>query len=320
MPSPVEPLYVGIDIAKATLQAHLPGGQLALANAPANRLRLIQKLKSLPGAHVVCEATGGYERPLVELLHQSTLPVSVVNPARARAAAQAKGQMAKSDPLDAHDLTDYGQRYQPAPTQAPSKIQQRLADLSQWLSQLIAAQAMAKTQAEHHINPFVTKAHRQLLAHYQTLINQVEKQLQELLVQDPVLQKRVECLDDISGVGRRTALLVLAHMPELGDLSRQQTGALAGLAPWTRNSGTMKGKRCIGGGRPEVRRALYMAALSASRSNSVLREFYQRLRAKGKPGKVVLTAVMRKLVVYMNRQLKALATQPKTVAEKTPAS
>jgi transposase len=319
MPNTANPLYVGVDIAKATLQAHLPSGQFPLANAPADQLRLVQRLQALPGAHVVCEATGGYERPLVELLHQNGLPVSVVNPALVRAAAQAKGQRAKNDPLDARLLTEYGERYKPAPTPPPSQIQQRLADLSQWLQQLIAAHALAKTQAEHHIDPFVTRRHHRLLAHYQSQIKQVEKQLKQLLAQAPVLQQRVQTLDDISGVGQRTALVVLAHMPELGQINRQQVGALAGLAPWTRDSGTMKGKRCIGGGRPEVRRALYMAALSASRSNPVLREFYLRLRAKGKHGKVALTALMRKLVVYMNHQLKALAAQAETTTQKAPA-
>lgn len=320
MPTIVESVYVGVDVAKATLQADLPSGQFALANTPADHLRLVQKLQAIAGAHVVCEATGGYERPLVQILHQNGLSVSVVNPAQVRAAAQAKGQRAKNDPLDARLLSDYGKRYQPTPTPAPSQVQQRLADLAQWLQQLILAQAMIKTQAEHHTDPFVIKAQRQLLAHYQTQIEKVEAQLQQLLAQDPVLEKRVQCLDDISGVGQRTALVVLAHLPELGQLNRQQVGALAGLAPWTRDSGAMKGKRCIGGGRPEVRRALYMAALSASRSNPVLREFYQHLRAKGKPGKVALTAVMRKLVVYMNRQLKAQAAQSNPPTEKAPNS
>jgi len=319
MPIAANPVYVGVDVAKSTLQAHLPSGQFALANLPADRLRLVHKLQAVPGVQVVCEATGGYERPLVELLHQHGLGVSVVNPAQVRAAAQAQGQRAKNDPLDACLLTDYGKRFQPALTPPRSKVQRRLADLAQWLQQLISAQALAKTQAEHHTDSFVNRGHGQLLAHYQTQIRKVEKQIQELLAQDSALEQRVQCLDDITGVGLRTALLVLAHMPELGQINRQQVGALAGLAPWTRDSGTMKGKRCIGGGRPEVRRALYMAALSASRSNVVLREFYQRLRANGKHGKVALTAVMRKLIVHMNHRLKILATQPKVTAQKMPA-
>src|ERR1035437_2216856 len=122
-------------------------------------------------------------------------------------------------------------------------------------------------------------------------------------------KQRVACLDKIQGVGPRTAWMVLAHMPELGQLNRQEAAALAGLAPWTRESGTMKGMRCIGGGRPEVRLALYMAALSAARCNPVLCVLYKRLRAKGKLPKVALTAVMRRLLTYMNYCIKALPAE-----------
>ena len=184
--------------------------------------------------------------------------------------------------------------------------------LTQWLKQLVQGQALAKTQAEHHQHPFVRRQHAKLMAHLQSQIEVVEKQIEALLEQDATLQQRVECLDNIQGVGPRTAWLVLAHMPELGQLNRRQVAALAGLAPWTRDSGTMKGMRCIGGGRPEVRVALYMAALSAARSNPVLRELYKRLRAKGKLGKVALTAVMRRLLIYMNHQLKDLLSKVKS--------
>jgi transposase len=307
-------VYVGVDVAKATLQVHVQGRQTELKNAPAARAQLCQKLQSVVGAHVVCEATGGYERDLVGALHKAKIPVSVVNPAQVRAAAQAQGQRAKTDRIDAVMLTNYGQRYQPQPTPPASRIQRQLVDLTQWLKQLIAAQATAKTQAEHHHDPFVRKQHQALMDCYQVQIQTVEDKLQALLKKDQVLQHRVEALDAIQGVGSRTALLILAHMPELGQLNRQQAAALAGLAPWTRESGTLKGVRCIGGGRPEVRLALYMPALTAARFNPVLRAFYQRLIAKGKLPKVALTAVMRKLLVYMNHKLKALATQPVAAA------
>ena len=239
-------VYVGVDVAKATLQVHVQGRQAELKNAPAARAKFCQKLQALPGAHVVCEATGGYERDLVGALHKAKIPVSVVNPAQVRAAAQAQGQRAKTDRIDAVMLTNYGQRYEPQPTPPASRVQRQLVDLTQWLKQLIQAQATAKTQAEHHHDPFVRKQH-------QAQIQTVEDKLQALLKQDQVLQQRVESLDAIEGVGSRTALLILAHMPELGQLNRQQAAALAGLAPWTRESGTMKGVRCIGGVGPECR-------------------------------------------------------------------
>lgn len=252
-------------------------------------------------------------------MHKANLTVSVVNPAQVRASAQAKGQRAKTDAIDALMPTDYGQRYQPTPTPPVSKVQAQLTALTQWLKQLIDAQAVAKTQAEHHSNAFVRKQHQSLIEHYQLQIETTEAELMQLTDKDPGLKQRVETLDAIEGVGRRTALMVLTHMPELGQLNRQQVAALAGLAPWTRESGTMKGMRCIGGGRPEVRIALYMSSLSVARCNPILRDFYQRLVAKGKLKKVALTAVMRKLIIYMNRLLKALASQTAAMEQKKAA-
>jgi transposase len=304
------PVYIGVDVAKATLQVHLQGSQFQFNNTPKGRTQLCTKVQTLAGAHVVCEATGGYEQPMVQALHKAKTLVSVVNPARVRAAALAKGQRAKNDPIDAQGLTDYGQRFQPQPTPPVSKVQGQLSALAQWLQQLTQAKAIAKTQAEHHQEPFVRQQHQALIEHYESQIERVEARIQKLMDKDQALRQRVQCLDAIEGVGLRTAVLVLAHMPELGQLNRQQAAALAGLAPWTRDSGTMKGLRCIGGGRTEVRIALYMASLSAIKSNPILREFFQRLKGKGKPGKVALTAVMRKLLIHMNHQLKALATKP----------
>jgi transposase len=319
-PVPVT-VYAGVDVAKASLQLHLQGRQAEFPNQPAGLVQLCQQLQTIPHVHVVCEATGGYERPLVQALHQAQIPVSVTNPAQVRAAAQAQGKRAKTDRIDAALLTDYGQRYQPKATPPTTPSQDQLVALTQWLTQLVQVQALAKTQAEHHEAAFVCKQHAKLMAHYQCQIAAVEKQIRALLAQDAVLQQRVDCLDQIKGVGPRTAWLVLAHLPELGQVNRQEVAALAGLAPWTRESGTMKGMRCIGGGRPEVRLALYMAALSAARCNPVLQPFYQRLRAKEKPAKVALTAVMRRLLVYMNHQLKALAasqSDKETANDKTP--
>src|SRR5712672_2072620 len=302
-------VYAGIDVAKATLQLHLQNRQSEFANSKAGLGQLLKQLQKVPEVHVICEATGGYEQAMVRTLHAANVPVSVINTAQVRAAAQARGQRAKSDPIDAEGLSDYGRRYQPTPTPPTSATQDQLVALTQWLKQLVQGQALAKTQAEHHQHPFVRRQHAKLMAHLRSQIEAVEKQIEALLEQDAVLQQRVNCLDDIQGVGPRTAWLVLAHMPELGRLNRRQAAALAGLAPWTRDSGTMKGMRCIGGGRPEVRVALYMAALSATRSNPVLRGLYQRLRAKGKLGKVALTAVMRRLLIYMNHQLKDLLSK-----------
>jgi transposase len=303
-------VYVGVDIAKATLQVHLKGRQIEITNGPEGRSQLCKQIGALAAAHVICEATGGYERPLVDAFHQAHIRVSVVNPAQVRAACQAQGQRAKTDRIDAMMLTDYGQRYQPEPTPPVSDIQRQLVDLTRWLKQLVEGRALVKTQCEHHDQAFVCDAHQTLLEHYTAQIKAAEAGIKTLIDGDRELRRRIDALKAIKGVGLRTAYSVLAYMPELGMLNRQEVAALAGLAPWTRESGAMKGTRCIGGGRGEVRRALYMAALSAARSNPVLRPFYQRLRQKGKAHKVALTAVMRKLLIYMNHQIKTLSAAP----------
>jgi transposase len=309
MTAKTAPVHVGIDVAKITLQVCLQGRQIEFKNSPADHIKLCTRLKAVAGSHVICEATGGYERAMVQALHNALIPVSVINPAHARAAAQAQGERAKTDRIDAVMLTDYGDRFKPEPTPQASQTQRELVELTQWLKQLVDAQSVAKAQAEHHDNSYIAKQHGMLLSHYQSQIKKVEAKLKALQERDLELRQRVECLDTIKGVGERTALLVLAQMPELGQLNRRQVAALAGLAPWTRESGTMKGKRHIGGGRPDVRTALYMAALSASRCNPVLSVFYKRLIEKGKPQKVALTAVMRKLLIHMNQSLKTLAAK-----------
>ena len=169
--------YVGVDVAKATLQVFSRGRQNELKNTTQGHAQLCKDLKTLAGAHVICEATGGYESAMVRALHQARILVSVVNPAQVRASAQAQGQKAKTDCIDAVLLADYGQRFHPEPTAPVSQVQFELCALTQWLKQLITAQAMAKTQAEHHEDPFVAKQHRTLLAHYESQIQKVEAKL-----------------------------------------------------------------------------------------------------------------------------------------------
>ncbi len=270
-----------------------------------------------PTQVLLCEATGGYERPVVAALRQDKIPVSVLNPAQTLAAAKAQGMRAKSDPCDAKGLTDYGQRYQPKPTAPVPPELREMTELALWLKQLIDQRAVAKTQAEHPDNALVRQQHEELLAHNDEQIKTVEKKIKKRAQSQPEFQQRLDCLVEIQGVGFRTALMMLIMMPELGQMNRGGAAALAGLAPWTRDSGTMKGKRCIGGGRAQGRPVLYMAALSASRCNPVLAPFYAALKKRNKPSKVALTAVMRKLVICMNHKLKVLVTTPPAQKTKT---
>lgn len=297
-------IYTGLDIAKLNLQLHLAGRVHDLPNTTAGHRRLLKLLASQPGGHVVCEATGGYERDIVAALHESNVPVSVLNPARVRHFARATGQRAKTDHIDAAVLTAYGQALQPKPTAPRTEQEQQLAELIRRRVQVLEILVAQRQQAERLSLPALRRQARSLVRRLERDLEQIEAQLQELRTQASALDERVQKLEAITGVGTITALGVLAELPELGTLNRRQAAALAGLAPHPRDSGQWQGRRSIGGGRAPVRRALYMAALVAARSNRQLKEFYQRLRAAGKPAKVALTAVMRKLIVLMNHTLK----------------
>jgi transposase len=297
-------IYAGLDIAKSNLQLHLAGQHHDLPNTAAGHRRLGKLLARHPGSHIVCEASGGYEREVVAALHAAQRPVSVLNAALVRYFMRSKGQRAKTDRLDAAGLTAYGQTLQPKPTAARSPQEQHLVELIRRRAQLVQARVIQGQQVRWLTLPALRRQATGLLRQLKAAIVQIEKQLTELRAQDAALAQRAQKLQAITGVGGLTALAVLAELPELGTLNRRQVAALAGLAPHARESGQWRGRRSIGGGRSAVRRALYMAALVAARSNGILKVFYQRLRAAGKPAKVALTAVMRKLVVLMNQTLK----------------
>jgi transposase len=297
-------IHTGLDIAKLSLQLHLAGRIHDLPNTAAGHRRLLKRLAAQSGVHVVCEATGGYEREVVAALHAANVPVSVLNPARVRHFARATGQRAKTDHLDAAVLTAYGQALQPKPTAPRTEQEQQLAELIRRRVQVVEILVAQRQQAERLSLPALRRQAQSLVRRLERDLKQIEAQLKVLRTQAATVDERVQKLEAITGVGAITALSVLAELPELGTLNRRQAAALAGLAPHPRESGQWHGRRSIGGGRAPVRRALYMAALVAAHSNRQLKAFYQRLRAAGKPAKVALTAVMRKLIVLMNHLLK----------------
>ena len=276
-------IYSGLDIAKQNLQLHVGSRIHDLPNSALGHRRLIKLLASRPGVHVVCEATGGYEREVVAALHGAHLPVSVLNPARVRHFARAQGQRAKTDHIDAALLSSYGQALQPKPTAPRTELEQQLTELVRRRVQLLDCLVAQRQQAQRLTLLALRRQAQSLVRRLERDLEAIEDQLKALRKHAPVLDERVQKLEAITGVGSITALGVLAEMPELGTLNRRQAAALAGLAPHPRESGQWHGRRSIGGGRAEVRRALYMAALVAARSNHQLKEFYQRLRAAGKP-------------------------------------
>jgi transposase len=287
-------VYIGVDVAKLSLAIQLPDQAWSLANTASDHAKLIARLRTLATpAHVVCEATGGYERALVCALQQASLAVTVLNPRQARDFARACGRLAKTDRIDAQVLADYGYKLQPPVDPIPAAGQDDFAALVQARQDLVGLLTAEAGRREHLTMPALCK----LAAARQ---RQLEKQLCKLdalldahLAADAKLAAQAERLKAVSGVGPVSVLTVLALMPELGQITDNQAAALAGVAPLNHD-----------GGRAAVRRVLYMAALTASHHNRILADFYQRLRSNGKPAKLALTAVMRKLIVLLNRLLK----------------
>jgi transposase len=310
-PTPT-PTYLGLDLAKRTfdLSGHPALPRRTYANDAAGHATLIAALHQVAGPiHLLCEATGGYEHDLLAALHAAQVPVTLVNPRQVRDFARAKGLLAKTDALDAAVLAEYGRLFQPAPTLARTPSQQRLTALVTRRQELLEMITQEAHRAEHHHDAFVVKQARRLTTTLRRHLAQLEAEITALEKTDAKLAGQVGRLTGIAGVGQRTAWLLLAALPELGTLQRGQAAALAGLAPYNHDSGPQRGQRHIAHGRPLARRALDMAALVAARFNPVLRPFYQRLRAAGKPAKVALVAVMRKLVELANLLLKSSSFQ-----------
>jgi len=297
-------LYVGLDVAKDSLALELAGSSHPLANDKKGHARLLKLLRAHPTAQIVCEASGGYEQPVVRALHAAGVPVSVVEAGRVRHFARAQGQRAKTDPIDAAVLSAYGRALQPPVTPAPTALQECLAALSTRRLQLIASLVAEKNRAAHYTEKLCVRQHRQLRGLLEKQIDQCDAAILELIQGDAVLRAKAQRLEAIPGVGVVTAATVLAELPELGRLSDGAVAALVGVAPYNRDSGTQTGGRHIAGGRAAVRCALYMAALSAVRHDRILKAFYLKLRAAGKKPKVALVACLRQLVVLMNRLLK----------------
>jgi transposase len=300
-------LYLGLDIAKLTLDtsplAGLPAG--TFSHDHKGHQRLLRNLRRCGSpVQVICEASGGYEYPLLKTLHQKQIPFTLVNPRQVRDFARASGLLAKTDRIDALVLAHYGRLFQPAPTLMPSASQQRLKALVNRRQELLHLLTQEQLREEHHHDPFIRRLGQNLQRTLRKHLERIQQEIVSLEQADPQLQAKVQRLSSVQGIGRCTAWTLLATLPELGTLARGQAAALAGLAPYNHDSGPFRGQRHIAHGRPLARTALYMAALVAARCNPVLQPFYKKLRAAGKPAKVALVALMRKLVELANHLLK----------------
>jgi transposase len=298
-------VYLGVDIAKYYLDAAIGNEKRRFVNEAVGHQQLIRWINQIGGAvQVICEPSGGYERALVRALVAAQLKVSLVPANRVRQFARAAGILAKTDRIDAEVLCAFAEAMQPGTISASQLEQEHLRELESQRRHLTHLLVMEQNRAARMSDLCVCKLNRRLITQIKNQIEQLDLLIQRQIKASPELRTKAEKLTAISGVGARTAALLLARMPELGQLNRRQVAALVGVAPFNRDSGRMRGKRAIYGGRRPVRHGLYMAALVAARHNPILRTFYLRLRAAGKPPKLALTATMRKLLIVLNSALK----------------
>jgi len=297
--------FIGIDVAKTRLDVAIrpTDRQWQVAYSEKGIQELVEQITELKPTLVLLEASGGLELPMVAALAVSNLPVVVVNPRQVRDFARATGKLAKTDALDAQVLAHFAEAIRPLPRSLPDTETQSLTALvtrrNQVMGMLVAEKNRLRTS-----RPPVSQRIQLHIDWLEQELDEIDRGLKEMLRNSPVWREKENLLRTVPGVGPQLAVSILAYLPELGTLNRKRIAALVGVAPFNRDSGTLRGKRAVWGGRSRIRAALYMAALVASRHNPVISAFYQRLLAAGKAKKVALTACMRKLLVILNAMLK----------------
>lgn len=298
-------IVVGIDVSKDRLDVHVhPSGEAFACVRDAEGLdQLLARLAPLAPDLVAIEATGGFESIAAAHLAAAGLPVAVVNPAQVRAFATALGKRAKTDPIDAAVIARFAATARPQPKPAPDETLQALADLVTRRRQIVAMIG-AERQREKRAPARLRKSIARLLKALQKELSAVEDDIDDIMRRSPLWREKEDLLTSVPGIASTTARALMADLPELGRLDRREIASLAGLAPYTRQSGQWKGKSFISGGRAEPRASLFLAAMVASRHNPPLRDFYQRLLAAGKPKKLALIAVARKLLTTLNAILR----------------
>lgn len=299
------PVYIGIDVSKALLDVHVrPDDEsFSVANDPSGIQELVAELRKRSPALIVLEATGSLEAHTTAALGLNKLPVVVVNPRQVRDFARATGELAKTDRIDAAILSLFAERIRPEarplPDEASRDFEARLTRRRQVLEMLIAEKQRLSTA-----RPAVTKQIQAHIKYLERQLSDTDSDLKQTVEKSPIWRAKDNLLRSVKGVGPVLSITLLAELPELGELNRKQIAKLVGVAPLARDSGKMRGKRRIWGGRPQVRSVLYMATLAAIRSNPAIRSYYRRLVDQGKPKKVAITASMRKLLITLNAILR----------------
>ena len=298
----MDAIVVGIDVSKDRLDVAVrPTGERFVVARDADGLDgLVARLAPLAPAAVAVEATGGYETAVVASLAAASLAVVVVNPAQVRSFAQALGRRAKTDPIDAGVIAHFIEATKPAIRPLPDQATRLLADLLARRRQIVAMIVAERQRQKRLTEKRLQKSIARLLAALQKELSALETDIDEAVRGSPAWREKEDLLASVPGVGKTIARTLLAELPELGGLDRRKVAALVGLAPWTRQSGKWKGKSFIGGGRADVRAALFLGAMVAARHNPELKAFRHRLVQAGKPKLVALIATARKLLTILN--------------------
>jgi transposase len=299
--------FIGIDVSKNRLDVHvLPEGTgYSFANDPQKIKALIRKLKQHKPALIVLEATGGYELAAASKINEAKLPVAVVNPRQVRDYARAIGKLAKTDTIDAYVIARFAQDVRPEARESLTLKEYQLKELIMRRQQLIDMRTAEKNRLTRVFSKEVIKGIEKIIKTLNEQIQALDDQLDQEIKGNPSWDHKIELITSVPGIGSHTAHTLLFCLPELGKLNRRQIAALVGVAPMNRDSGMMRGKRSIAGGRAAVRKALHMPILAAAtRWNKKLKLFYAQLISKGKKHRVAITACMRKLVTLLNAMLK----------------
>jgi transposase len=298
--------YVGIDVSKDRLDVHVrPSGQtFAVARNGEGLSELVERVGALGPALVAVEATGGYEAIVAAAVAGARLSLAVVNPAQVRHFAQAIGKRAKTDPIDAAVIAHFAEATKPQPRPVPDEQAQLLGDLVARRRQIVEMIGAERQREKRAVNRRVRKSIARIIVALEKELLDVDTDIGDLVRSSPVWREKEDLLASVPGIGKTTARTLLAELPELGTLDRRGIASLAGLAPYTRQSGQWRGKSMIGGGRAPARSALFVCAMVASRYNPPLKAFHQRLIAAGKPKMVALIAVARKLLTILNAILR----------------
>lgn len=302
----MDAIYVGIDVSKDRLDMHVrPGGEtFAVARDGKGLEELVERLRGVAPSLIAVEATGGFETIVAAAIAGAHLPLAVVNPAQVRHFAQAVGKRAKTDPIDAAVIARFAEAVKPEPRELPDEAARLLAELVGRRTQIIE---MLVAERQREKRAAAVRVRKSLARHITALEKElpvIDRDIDTMVRGSPVWREKEDLLVTFPGVGNILARTFLADIPELGRLTRREIASLVGVAPFTRQSGQWKGKSMIAGGRPSARAAVFLAALSAIRCNPVLRAFYQRLLAAGKPKMVALIAVARKIITILNAMLR----------------